>query len=206
MPLKEIPSISLIDDKLPEQKVRTDFELPTQPPRVDKEAHNVVSHYQWQSTDCDPFFSISGMAEFLMIKLVAEAENYILDNDVLYHFHSVRAKGVLPGSQLVRHLANPTEFRDDILQCYHDSPGGSHLAFEKCFASIRAKYFWPRMWSDIQSYIKSCDACQKATRNYANHKAPLQPMPVSEPFMRVHMDILGPLTETPDGNKYILFQ
>ena len=60
------------------------------------------------------------------------------------------------------------------------------------------------MWSDIQSYIKSCDACQKATRNYAYHKAPLQPMPVTEPFMRVHMDILGPLPETPEGNKYIL--
>ena len=54
VPLKEIPSISLIDDKLPEQQVRTDFELPTQPPRVDKETHNVVSHYQWQSTDLRP--------------------------------------------------------------------------------------------------------------------------------------------------------
>ena len=206
-PLTDIPSVSLIDTKAVNHN--SDFELPIIPTKVDKEAHNVISQHQWQTADLRPILEylrdgIVPNDQVKAIKLVAESENYILDNDVLYHFYFVRAKGQFPGSQMIRQLAVPSEYRTDILQCYHDGPGGAHLAFEKSFASIRNKYFWPKMWSDIQSYVKSCDVCQKATRNYSNHKAPLQPLPIAEPFMRVHMDILGPLPETLEGFKYIL--
>lgn len=36
------------------------------------------------------------------------------------------------------------------------------------------------------------------------NKAPLQPLPVMEPFWRVAVDIVGPLQRTKHGNKYIL--
>lgn len=34
--------------------------------------------------------------------------------------------------------------------------------------------------------------------------APLTPMPIEDRFSRIHMDILGPLTKTTEGHKYIL--
>lgn len=34
--------------------------------------------------------------------------------------------------------------------------------------------------------------------------APLTPMPIEDRFSRIHMDILGPLTKTTEGHKYML--
>lgn len=48
------------------------------------------------------------------------------------------------------------------------------------------------MYRDIDNHVKSCDPCQHATRDYNNKKAPLNPLPITEPFSRLHMDILGP--------------
>ena len=60
------------------------------------------------------------------------------------------------------------------------------------------------MYRDIEVHIKSCDPCQKATRDFNFKKAPLNPLPVAEPFARLHMDIMGPLPPTPEGYKYLL--
>ena len=53
-----------------------------------------------------------------------------------------------------------------MLLCYHYGPGGSHFGFDKTYSSIKAKYYWPNMYRDIENHIKSCDACQKASRAY----------------------------------------
>ena len=60
------------------------------------------------------------------------------------------------------------------------------------------------MHSDIVEYIKSCDRCQRAKRNYDPSKPPHSPMPQVGRFERWHIDILGPLYKTSEGYEYIL--
>lgn len=60
------------------------------------------------------------------------------------------------------------------------------------------------MYADVHEYIKTCDQCQKATRDYNPKKYPLNPLPAGEFFSRLHMDILGPLKPTKEGFYYIL--
>ena len=96
--------------------------------------------------------------------------------------------------QLQRTLAVPTALREDVLLCYHDGPGGSHFGFDKTYSSIKAKYYWPNMYRDVENHVKSCDPCQKASREYNKRKAPLVSFSVEAPFSHMHMDILGPLT------------
>lgn len=86
------------------------------------------------------------------------------------------------------------ELREDIFLCYHDGPGGSHFGFDKTYSSIKAKFYWPNMYRDVENHIKSCDPCQMASRAYHKQKAPLVPFSVDTPFSRLHMDILGSLT------------
>ena len=138
-------------------------------------------------------------------KLVAEAQNFIISDDVLYHLYQPRSKGLPKATRVIKQLAVPKVLRDDTLRSYHDSLlGGGHQGFERSYSVIRMKYFWPRMYSDIETYVKTCEEWKKSKRDIHGKKAPLKPMPIEDVFSRLHMDILGPITTTKDGYKYIL--
>ncbi len=65
------------------------------------------------------------------------------------------------------------------------------------------KYFWSNMRIDVIAWCKACKTCA-ARKNPARYtKAPLKPLPIEGPFVRVSMDILGPLPKTYSGDKYI---
>ena len=139
-------------------------------------------------------------------RILAEADQYIIDEGVLYHIYTPRTKGAPKASRTIRQLAVPLEWRQDVLLSYHDSlMGGGHQGFDRTYAAIRQKYYWPRMYSTIFDYIKRCDDCQKSKRHHHAQHAPLKPMPIEGRFDRWHMDILGPLmTKNKDGYKYVL--
>ena len=48
------------------------------------------------------------------------------------------------------------------------------------------------------------DTCQRTKRQYHISKTPLQPLPTTERFQRIHMDFPGPLPTTTQGHKHIL--
>ncbi|CAC5426085.1 unnamed protein product [Mytilus coruscus] len=59
------------------------------------------------------------------------------------------------------------------------------------------------MYTDIKTYIKTCEICQRSKRDTHSHPVPLKPMPIEEVFSRWHMDILE-LPETPEKYRYLL--
>ena len=98
----------------------------------------------------------------------------------------------------------PTTLQREILEVHHDHRLAGHLGMAKTIAKIKAKYFWPRMTKDIQTYIRNCLTCAKR-KTHGTCKAPMQPIPVSDYIWeRIAMDIMGPLPESYRGNKYIL--
>lgn len=140
--------------------------------------------------------------------IAIEANNqYVLSHGILYHLHTPRSKKGkdVDFDKFILQLAVPKSKRKDILLAYHDcQAGGGHFGHKKTYYSIRDKYFWPQMYDDIEKYVKTCDTCQrtKIVRNKA--PPPLTPLPIGEPFSRVHIDILGPLPKTKQGYQYIL--
>ena len=99
-------------------------------------------------------------------------------------------------------LAVPTCLAVDVLRQYHDLQ--SHLGTDRLLAAVRSKYYFHRMYSTIRKYVKSCQVCQRTKRSTHFRKAELQPLPSVDLFQRFHMDFLGPLPESKQGNKYIL--
>ena len=55
---------------------------------------------------------------------------------------------------------------------------------------------------DIKSYIQTCDQCQR--RGKITDENELHSIKVKEPFYQQGIDIIEPLTETSQGNKYIV--
>jgi hypothetical protein len=133
---------------------------------------------------------------------VFQANEYIIDDGTLYHVQPQKFKELRAEQPFVYQIAIPTSLRNQILQAYHDET--NHEATERCFANISAKYYWPRLYTDVKIYTTSCLNCQKNRRAYNVKPAPLHPLPVHDLFECVSLDHLGPLPEVNQLNTFFL--
>jgi transposase InsO family protein len=93
-----------------------------------------------------------------------------------------------------------SDLRLSLLHDAHDSVIAGHFGFEKTYGHLRSRFFWPTMAKEVQSYIHTCESCQ---RNKPSNQLPaglLQPLPIPDrPWQTVTMDFIGPLPTTPRG-------
>ncbi len=110
-----------------------------------------------------------------------------------------------PGQNRNYLIALPKELKTQVLHDFHDnSLSGGHLNADRTYKKIKDKYYWYKMRTDIENYVKTCDSCQK--RKIPTKKPPgfLQPIPPTlTPFTRIQADIIGPLCPS-NRYKYIL--
>jgi hypothetical protein len=119
-------------------------------------------------------------------------------NGVLYRKNYVTAGG----DDL---LVVPKHLVPDVLFLAHDSPaGGAHLGITKTASKIRKLYYWDRMMTEIEKYVKSCPDCQTGKRRIGPPVGLLQSIKVNKPFDLVGMDMLGPFKKSEDGNRFVV--
>ena len=82
--------------------------------------------------------------------------------------------------------------------------GGGHFGQNATLEKVSERYWWPGATKDIREYIKSCANCQKTNASNKAPAATLNPIPVKDLFHRWGIDLVGPLEETPRGNKYLI--
>ena len=137
-------------------------------------------------------------------KLVVESHDYVLIDTILYHLWYPKKSGTAQ-ERVVRQLVVPHSLRNDILLSMHDTIlFAAHAGIDRTYHNIRLRYYWPGMYHDIVQYVKSCVDCQASKRSYIKNKPPLCPLPQPELFQRWHMDFLGPLEKSVEGNQYVL--
>ncbi len=100
-------------------------------------------------------------------------------------------------------LVVPRIKKKEILYQFHDSPTGGHLGAERTLEKVRNHFYWTGLKNYVQNYCKRCDKCA-ARKHGQTKKAPLRQYTVGSPMERLSIDILGPLPETTNGNKYIV--
>src|SRR5438128_960564 len=91
---------------------------------------------------------------------------------------------------------------EGIIKLVHSSPLGGHFATDKTFDKIRADYYWPGMRENIKTFIKGCDACQKRKQPERSQK--MKSIPPSPIMQRWHIDMIGPLPKTANGNTLVI--
>jgi len=122
-----------------------------------------------------------------------------LRNGIL-HYQWVDPSGVVRRSLLV----TPQRLRSEIIKTAHENVCSGHPGPEKTLHLIRQQYFWIGMSTDVKVHVQSCDKCHRNKKINYTPRSHLKKFHAGEPMERVHIDILGPLTETSAGNKYIL--
>jgi len=95
-----------------------------------------------------------------------------------------------------------TSMRVKVLNQFHDQ--NSHHSHDKVYATIRTRYFWPRLYNDCRLYCKTCRICQQVRYDTHPRKAPMITWPIAPCCSRWHMDIAGPIKKTKEGYQYIL--
>ncbi|GJR91541.1 reverse transcriptase domain-containing protein [Tanacetum coccineum] len=92
----------------------------------------------------------------------------------------------------------------EILKAYHEGPTGGHhsanLITRKVFD---AGFFWPTIYRDAHTMIKSCDTCQRQDKISQRDEMPQNSIQVCEIFDIWGIDFMGPFPSS-RGNKYIL--
>ena len=98
----------------------------------------------------------------------------------------------------------PKQLREVVMKLGHDNILAGHFGMDKTYQKIKAKFFWPGMRTDIDTFVQSCNLCNKSKHLPRRHVAPLVEFSAGAPMQKCHMDILGPLPKTKRGNVYIL--
>lgn len=87
--------------------------------------------------------------------------HYKLEDGLLYH-----KKRLVVGAN--------SALKRAILKEGHDSPGAGHTGFLRTYQNLKRWVHWKGLTSDVKSYIKACDSCQ---RNKADNTSPALPIP-----------------------------
>ena len=96
------------------------------------------------------------------------------------------------------------EEKRQILYEYHDAPIGGHQGIDRTIRRIRLKYNWHGLTKDVERYIAKCEFCQKNKLSRKNKMPLVITDTPTKPFEKCALDIVGPLTITTSGNKYLL--
>ncbi|KAJ9552979.1 hypothetical protein OSB04_017024 [Centaurea solstitialis] len=120
-------------------------------------------------------------------------------------FANYLAAGVLvkgPDRIHRRCVSGPTAW--DILTNCHKGPTGGHFGANLTTRKVlESGFYWPMIFKDAHTLIKSCDACQRAGNITKKDEMPQQSIFVSEVFDVWGIDFMGPFPDS-RGNKYIL--
>uniref|UniRef100_A0A914LJ70 RNA-directed DNA polymerase n=1 Tax=Meloidogyne incognita TaxID=6306 RepID=A0A914LJ70_MELIC len=98
----------------------------------------------------------------------------------------------------------PENLRKKVMEEYHnDTLQGGHLGVKRTLEKIKRNMFWDKMGSDVNEFVKNCDACQKRkVIGLHQSKEPITPMePSGRPFQRIHVDLMGPVPMAKNGYK-----
>jgi hypothetical protein len=131
-------------------------------------------------------------------KALKNIDGYFYNDGILYRQTTVKkvARDLLVIPQPLRH---------DILRVFHDDKLlGAHTGIQTTKHKILQRYFWPTLRKDVKDYRQSCKICRDRYPNYATQVKGLQPMPMVCPFHTMAVDVLGPITTSRSGNRFIV--
>nr|GEV62008.1 reverse transcriptase domain-containing protein [Tanacetum cinerariifolium] len=139
-------------------------------------------------------FIIKGMSSQQKKKFFKDVKHYFWDDPHLFR--------ICADQIILRCMHGQEAF--DILKACHEGPTGGHhganLTTKKVFD---VGFFWPTIYRDAHSMIKSCDTCQKQGKISQRDEMPQNVIQVCEIFDVWGIDFMGPFSSS-RGNKYIL--
>ncbi|GJW24779.1 reverse transcriptase domain-containing protein [Tanacetum coccineum] len=128
----------------------------------------------------------------------------VLENKDINENFPLETLGVISnGNQIIRRCVHGQEAKDILKACHEGPTGGHHSANLTAQKVFDAGFFWPTIYRDAHTMIKSCDTCQRQGKISQRDEMPQNAIQVCEIFDVWGIDFMGPFPSS-HGNKYIL--
>ena len=95
-------------------------------------------------------------------------------------------------------------FRNQVLTLLHNDQLAGQLGFKRTLARAKDIFYWVSLHLSVEKWCKRCIECQKRNQPTRHPKGQMKTYIVGEPLARISLDMLGPVTRTHTGNRYIL--
>nr|GEY61372.1 reverse transcriptase domain-containing protein [Tanacetum cinerariifolium] len=139
-------------------------------------------------------FIVKGMSSQQKKKFFKDVKHYFWDD--LYLF-------LICADQIIRRCVH-YQGAFDILKACHEGPTGDHHGANLTAIKVfDVGFFWPTIYRDAYTMIKSCNTCQKQGKISQRDEIPQNVIQVYEIFDVWGIDFMGPFPSS-RGNKYIL--
>jgi hypothetical protein len=109
-----------------------------------------------------------------------------------------------PHGDLIEVPVLPSSLRLGVLKAMHYDPLMCHPSDKALYALSRKRYFWPGLGSDCKLVVNQCGHCSRAKATKRMGIGMTKPMLYAKPFQRQSIDLVGPLSKTKGGDKWIL--
>ncbi|GJY38664.1 reverse transcriptase domain-containing protein [Tanacetum coccineum] len=139
-------------------------------------------------------FIIKGMSTQQKRKFFKDVKHYFWDDPYLFR---------ICADQIIRRCVHGHEALEILKACHEGPTGGHHSANLTARKVFDAGFFWPTIYRDAHSMIKSCDTCQRQGKISHRNEMPQNAIQVCEIFDIWGIDFMGPFPSS-KGNKYIL--
>lgn len=90
--------------------------------------------------------------------------------------------------QVVHQLVLPESLRPNVLKYLHNDMG--HMGVERTLDLVRSRFYWPKMFPDIENKIKTCGRCVRR-KTQPEKAAPLVNIHTTRPMELVCIDFLS---------------
>ncbi|GJW42042.1 reverse transcriptase domain-containing protein [Tanacetum coccineum] len=139
-------------------------------------------------------FIIKGMSTQQKRKFFKDVKHYFWDDPYLFRTCA---------DQIIRRCVHGQEALEILKACHEGPTGGHHSANLTARKVFDAGFFWPTIYRDAHTMIKSCDTCQRQGKISQRDEMPQNAIQVCEIFDIWGIDFMGPFPSS-RGNKYIL--
>ncbi|GJW11667.1 reverse transcriptase domain-containing protein [Tanacetum coccineum] len=139
-------------------------------------------------------FIVKGMSSQQKKKFFKDVKHYFWDDPYLFR---------ICADQIIRRCVHGQEAFDILKACHEGPTGGHHSANLTAKKVFDAGFFWPTIYRDAHTMIKSCDTCQRQGKISQRDEMPQNAIQVCEIFDVWGIDFMGPFPSS-RGNKYIL--
>jgi hypothetical protein len=101
-------------------------------------------------------------------------------------------------------LVVPKKLREEVLRLCNDIPASGHQGISRTKARLREKFFWYGMMKETAGFVSTCGPCSRNKHPQRHVLVEMIEYHAGAPIERVHLDFLGPLPRTRQGNEYVL--
>ena len=80
----------------------------------------------------------------------------------------------------ILYVPNNSALRTSILAHCHDAPTGAHFGRDKTLHALQQRFRWEGLATDADSYVRTCDACQRNKPSQRRTPGALMPLPLPD--------------------------